>query len=169
MKKLLFALLFFPILAFADPLTITFNNSLPVSKSSDSYNKPGCETSTQGYIFDVTMLGWNLSTSTCTATNLFSNPGYLTTGQYAPRSRGQFWMAHSAGATFALLGFKIKNYGTTNTLYLDTTDSAGITTTTVLPPSVTVVGFDPVTFPALTAVSIRSTNNRFDITNIIVQ
>jgi len=105
MKKLLFALLFFPIPAFADPLTITFNNSLPVSKSSDSYNKPGCETSTQGYIFDVTMLGWNLSTSTCTATNLFSNPGYLTTGQYAPRSRGQFWMAHSAGATFALLGF----------------------------------------------------------------
>ena len=87
-----------------------FANSKSPRKYSDSYNKPGCETSTQGYIFDVTMLGWNLSTSTCTATNLFSNPGYLTTGQYAPRSRGQFWMAHSAGATFALLGFKIKNY-----------------------------------------------------------
>jgi hypothetical protein len=166
MRKLLFALLYLPILAVANPLTITFNSSLPVSKSTDM-TKPGCETYTQGYTFDVTMLGWNLSSSSCKVTNLFSNPSYLTTGQMAPRASGRFWMAPPVNTTFQLLGFKIKNYGTTNILYLDTTDSTGVITTTVLPASVTVVGFSGLS--NLTAASIRSTNNRFDITNIIVQ
>ena len=167
MRKLLFLLLFLSIsAAFASTTTITFNSSLPITKSAD-ITKPGCETYVDGFTFDVTMLGWNLSSSTCTATNLFSNPTYLTTGQMAPRARGQFWMTPPVGTTFQLLGFKIKNYGTTNSLYLDTTDSAGIVTTTVLPPSMTVVGFSGLI--DLTAVSIRSTNNRFDITNIVVQ
>lgn len=153
-------------MAVATPLTITFNSSLPISKSTD-LTKPGCETSTQGYTFDATMLGWNLGKSTCTATNLFSNPGYLTTGQYAPRAAGQFWMTPPVGTTFALLGFKIKNYGTTNTLHLDTTDATGVVTTTVIAGSVSSITFTGLS--NLTAVSIRSTNNRFDITNISVQ
>ena len=60
MKKLLFALLLLPVMATASPLTITFNKLLLVTRNSP-YG--GCETSTQGYTFDVTMLGWNLGSS----------------------------------------------------------------------------------------------------------
>ncbi len=171
MKKLLFALLLLPVITVAAPLTITFNKSLPVSRSTDQ-SKPGCETSTQGYIFDVTMAGWNLSTSTCTAANLFPNQGYLTAGQRAPRGNAQTWMSPVMnGSTFSLAGLKIKNYGATNTLYLDTVTAEGTITTTVIAPSMTTITFDPATigFSNITGLSIHSTNNRFDITNIIVQ
>lgn len=150
--------------AFAQPINISFNNSLPVSRSA-SY--PGCATSAYGYAFDVTMLGYNLSNSSCTAANLFPLSGYLTTGQMAPRGRGQLWMAAPTGTKFDLVNFTIKNYSTTNTLYLDTTDEFGITSTTTLSP--TAVGAKLYQFTGLanlTALSIRSTNNRFDITAI---
>jgi hypothetical protein len=173
MKKLLFALLLssLPVITIAAPLTITFSKSLPVSKTTDQ-TKPGCETSTQGYIFDVTMTGWNLPTSTCTATNLFSNPGYLTAGQRAPRASAQTWMSPVIiGSKFSLVSLKIKNYSSTNTLYLDTITAEGTIYTTVIAPSITSIGFDPTAteFSNLTGISLRSTNNRFDITNIVVQ
>jgi hypothetical protein len=171
MKKILFALLLLPVIAVASPLDITFNKSLLVSRSTDQ-SKPGCEISTQGYLFDVTMLGWNLATSTCTANNLFSTLGYLTTGQRAPKGTGQLWMTPViAGTTFSLAGITIKNYGSTNTLYLETITAEGTTTITVIAPSMKTVSFDPTApgFSNLTEISIRSTNNRFDITNINVQ
>jgi hypothetical protein len=176
MKKLLFALLLLPVMATASPLTITFNKLLLVTRNSP-YG--GCETSTQGYTFDVTMLGWNLSPSSCTATNLFptkiinTDNYYLTTGQRAPRGAGQMWMTPTiSGTTFSLLGFTIKNYGlSTNTLYLDTTTTEGAVITTVIAPSTTSVTFDPAApgFSGVTKLSIRSTNNRFDITNINIR
>ena len=150
--------------ASAQPLNISFNNSLPVGRSA-AY--PGCETSAYGYTFDVTMLGYNLSKSTCTAANLFPITGYLTTGQMAPRGRGQLWMTAPAGTTFELVNFTIKNYSATNALYLDTTDAFGATNTTVLSPIG--VGSKLYQFSGLTnlaSMSIRSTNNRFDITAI---
>jgi hypothetical protein len=165
MKNLLFALLLLPVMATASE-PISFNKLLTVTRNSP-YG--GCETSTQGYIFDVTMAGWNLSSSTCTATNLFSNTGYLTTGQRAPRGAGQMWMTPIInGTTFSLLGFTIKNYGLTNTLYLDTTTAEGSVITTVIAPSMTIIEFDPTAsgFSNITGLSIRSTNNRFDIKNI---
>lgn len=171
MKKLLFTLLLLPVLSVAAPLTIKFNNSLPVSRSTDQA-KPGCVTSTPGYIFNVTMSGWNLSKSTCTAANLFPNAGYLTAGQRAPKGNAQTWMTPVInGSTFSLSGLKIKNYGLNNTLYLDTITAEGTVYTTVIAASMTSISVDPsaVEFSKLTGISIRSTNNRFDITNIIVQ
>ena len=172
MKKLLFTLMLLPIISVAAPTTtITFSNLLPVSRSIDQA-KPGCVTSTPGYIFNVTMSGWNLSNSTCTATNLFSNAGSLTAGQRAPRGNAQTWMSPVvSGSTFSLSGLKIKNYGLNNTLYLDTITPEGTIYTTVIAPSMTSITVDPtaIEFSNLTGISIRSTNNRFDITNIIVQ
>jgi hypothetical protein len=168
MKNLLFALLLLPVMATAaEP--ITFNRLLTVTRNSP-YG--GCETSTQGFIFDVTMAGWNLSSSTCTATNLFSNTGYLTTGQRAPRGAGQMWMTPIINGTpFTLVGFTIKNYGLSNALYLDTTTADGTVITTVIAPSTTSITFDPTApgFSGILGLSIRSTNNRFDIKNISVR
>jgi hypothetical protein len=170
MKKLLVALLLSPVIAVADPVTITFNNKLPITKSSD-LTKPGCQTSTQGYFFNVTMAGWNSPSSTCTATNLFSNPGYVTAGQRAPRGSAQTWISPINGSTFSFAGFKIKNYSSTNTLYVDTFSADGSVYTTVIPATMTSVTFEPtaVEFSNLTSVSIHSTNNRFDVTNVMVQ
>lgn len=172
MKKLLFTLLLLPSMVFAAPVTINFSKSLQVSRSQVN---PGCRISTAGYDFDVTMSGYNLIKSTCTATNLFPVSGYLTTGQRAPNGSGQLWLSPAiANTTFSLLGFTIKNYGVLkgNTLYLDTTttiDGAEVTTTVAIPDSTASISFEPTAHANLTKVSIRSTNNRFDITNIIVQ
>jgi hypothetical protein len=171
MKKILFALLLLPVIAVASPLTITFNKSLSVSKSTNQ-SKSGCEISTQGYLFDVTMLGWNLASSTCTANNLFPTSGYLTTGQRTPKGSGQLWITPVLNGTkFSLASITIKNYGSTNTLYLETTTAEGTVTTTVIAPSMTTISFDPTApgFSNLSEISIRSTNNRFDITKIDVQ
>lgn len=174
MKKLILAL-FLSVSTMASVMasasTITFSNTLPITKSTDAA-KPGCQVSTQNYIFDVTMLGWNLSTSTCTKTNLFSNPGYITAGQRAARSYAQFWMTPVViGNTFSLSGFTIKNYSSSNILYLDSYAADGTVYTTVIPASATSVTFNNTSpeFKTLTSFSIRSTNNRFDVTNIIVQ
>ena len=61
--------------------------------------------------------------------------------------------------------------GLNNTLYLDTITPEGTIYTTVIAPSMTSITVDPtaIEFSNLTGISIRSTNNRFDITNIIVQ
>jgi hypothetical protein len=173
MKNLLFALLLLPVMAIASPLPITFDPSLFVTKNS-LYR--GCEISTQGYTFDVTMLGWNLYSSTCTTTNLFpkiNGTVYLRTGQIGTqKSAGQMWMTPTIqGSTFSLVGFTIQNYGSTNTLYLDTTTTEGHVITTVLPASTNSITFNPIApgISGITGLSIRSTNNKFDITNISVK
>lgn len=150
---------------------ITFSNTLPVSKSND-ITKPGCQTSTSDYIFNVTMLGWNSPTSTCTSANVFPVQGYLTSGQRASRSFAQAWFQlTTVGKLFSLSGITFKNYGSGNILYVDTTKSDGTTYTTTIPASTVGITFNTTLpeFSSLASVSIRSTNNRFDITNLIVK
>ena len=153
--------------ASAQPLNISFSNNLPVSRASQF---PGCETSAHSYVFDVTMLGYNLSKSTCTAANLFPVAGYLTAGK-AGTSRAvgaTILMTAPAGVTFELVNFTVNDYGLNNTLYLDTTDSLGHTSTQTLN---TVAGVHLYQFTGLTdlvSAQLRSANNRIDITAIQV-
>lgn len=171
MQKLTVAVLLGLFSIVANATTVTFPNTVPITKSTDS-SKPGCQVSTQGYIVDVSMLGWNSSPSTCTATNLFSNPGYITAGQRAARSYAQFWMTPvTVGGTFTLAGFTIKNYSTSNTIYLDTFAADGTVYTAVIPATTTSITFDTTLaeFKNLLYFSIRSTNNRFAVTNVKVQ
>jgi hypothetical protein len=165
MNKLLFSMLFIPVLGIAEPINITFNNSLPVTVS-DPANFFGCHTSSYNYAFDVTMMGYNYNPSTCTQTNLFPNAGYLTAGQWGPRGPARMNMNAPAGVTFELVNFIVKNYGNVNTLYLDTTDSFGNVSTRVLKAS---IGAKLYSFSGLTDLvgyTLRSTNARFDITAI---
>lgn len=149
--------------ASAQPLNISFNNSLPVSRTSQF---PGCETSAYGYVFDVTMMGYNLVNSTCTAANLFPVSGYLTAGKYGRSVGATLLMTAPAGVTFELVNFTVNDYGLNNTLYLDTTDSFGNTSTQTL---TTFSGLHLYQFTGLTdltSAQIRSANNRIDVTAI---
>lgn len=165
MNKLLFSMLFIPVFGFAEPVNITFNNSLPVTVS-DPADFFGCHTSSYNYAFDVTMMGYNYNPSTCNQTNLFPTAGYLTAGQRGPRGAALMNMEAPAGVTFELVSFIVKNYGNVNTLYLDTTDSFGNVSTRYLKAS---IGAKLYTFTDLTdlvSYRLRSTNARFDITAI---
>lgn len=162
---LAFLLLLFTTNVFANPVNIKFSNSLPVTKSSFI---PGCETSAYGYVFDVTMVGYKLPKTTCTATNLFSVPDYLTVGKAGTATTvgATLVMTAPAGTTFELIYFTINDYGLKNNLFVDVTDSLGRTTTQAIK---TYAGNHLYQFSGLTdlvSVQVRSANNRFDITAI---
>lgn len=166
MRKL-FAVLAFALsfAAQAQPLNISFNNSLPVSVSSTF---PGCETKAYGYTFDVTMMGYNLPTTSCTATNLFQVANYITAGKAGAGTNvgSTFEMTAPQGVTFDLINFTVNDYGLKNTLRLDTVDSFGNFTTQLLP---TYKGLHLYQIPnatGLVSATIHGTNNRIDITAI---
>ena len=154
------------LIANAEPVNITFNNSLPVSISDPSVNF-GCHTSSFSYNFDVTMFGYNNSISTCTSANLFPIAGYLTAGQYGPGGASMMIMSAPVGVTFDMKSFILQNYSSTSYLMITGFDDVGNAVNTI-----TLKGFAgshlyPLSgFTGLTSISIRNQKARFNITAI---
>lgn len=108
--------------AYAAPVTLNFNNSLPVSgtpvPAANILNDMslGCEVPVAGYIVDVTMLG---SPVTCTANNVFGPVGSAAASRQAihagtvaasSSSMAHAYLMSADGAPFELLGFNIASY-----------------------------------------------------------
>jgi hypothetical protein len=150
----------------AEPVNITFNNSLPVSVSDPAVNY-GCHTSSFSYNFDVTMFGYNNPISSCTSANLFPISGFLTTGQYGPGGASSMIMTAPVGVTFDMKSFILQNYSSTSYLMVTGFDDLGNAVMTM-----TLKGFagshlySLPGFIGLSSISIRNQKARFNITAI---
>jgi hypothetical protein len=153
----------------AETVSITFPATTPISTTATSPIL--CKTTVAGYEFDSTLLGANLSPTTCTAVNLFpaTEPGYLAVGVLRTRTRGYVNITPPAGVTFAIDSVTINDYGIGNNLTIFGTDSAG---TPITYPLATVSGVSLYAIPPssglvnLINATIQSTTNRFDFTGL---
>jgi hypothetical protein len=155
----------------AQTVNIAFPATTPISTTATSPIL--CKTTVSGYEFDSTLLGANLSATTCTAANLFpaTEPGYLAVGKYGQGINigGFVNITPPAGVTFAIDGVTINDYGLGNNLTIYATDAAG---TAITYPLTTVAGVSLYTIPPssglvnLINATIQSANNRFDFTNV---
>jgi hypothetical protein len=153
----------------AQSVNITFPSTTPVSTTATSPIL--CKTTVAGYEFDSTLLGANLSPTTCTAANLFpaTEPGYLAVGVLRTGTAGYVDITPPAGVTFAINSVTINDYGIGNNLTIFATDVNGAA---IAYPLNTVAGVSLYTIPSasglanLVNATIQSTNNRFDFTGL---
>ncbi len=166
-KVMLFiSLMVLSFIANAEPVNITFNNSLPVGISDPAVNY-GCHTSSYNYGFDVTMFGYNSLTSSCTSANLFPIAGYLTAGQYGPGGAAVMTMSSPAGVTFDLKSFILQNYSATSYLMVTGFDDLGNAVMTITLKGYAGSHLYSLTgFTGLSSISVRNQKARFNITAI---
>jgi hypothetical protein len=153
----------------AQPVNITFPATTPVSKTA---TLPAlCKVTVAGYEFDSTLLGVNLSPTTCTAANLFpaTEPGYLAVGVLRTGTAGYVDIIPPSGVTFTINSVTAYDYGIGNNLTIYATDNHG---TAITYPLNTVAGVSLYAIPPVAGLAnlvnatIQSTNNRFDITSL---
>lgn len=154
----------------AQPLNFTFNNSMPVSVAPRA-EFAGCRVMVSDYTFDVTMLGYNLANTSCTQTNLLSDPGYLTIGQYGGGVGGLGEMVAPQGVTFTLESIMIKGTGLRNNITFSTVDDQGNYSQVFIKGYVGVKLFKSTNLPGVTmnnlvSLSIKTTNNRAAFTAV---
>lgn len=154
----------------AQPLNFTFNNAMPVSVAP-SNEFPGCRVIVTDYTFDVTMLGYNLPTTSCTQTNLLSDPGYLTIGQYGGGVGGTGEMVAPVGVTFTLNSIMIKGTGIRNNITFSTIDDQGNYSQILIKGYVGVKLFTSANLPGITvnnlvSFAVKTANNKAGFTAI---
>lgn len=154
-------------LACAGTVNVTFLATTPISTTATL--PVLCKTTVAGYEFDSTLLGANLTPTTCTPSNLFpaSEPGFLAVGKYgtSPAVGGYVNITPPSGVTFDINSVTINNYGVGNTLTIYGTDGAGATVSYTLGAVAGVVLYSipPASgLVNLVSATIQSSNNRFD-------